>query len=251
MTKTIAFIQARTSSSRFPGKVLEPLGGLPMIVFMARRARRARSLDDVVVVTSTDPSDDALHDCLRSYSLPCFRGSLDDVLGRFGAAAAAHPADAFVRLTGDCPLIDPEVIDAVVAQRMREGADYGANTDPPSFPDGLDVECFTASALFRAVASARLPSEREHVTVWMRSAAASLVRSNHVGVADLSALRLTVDYPDDLAVVRAIVAAAPVDFDLYDVLRILAGQPALLHANRHTRNEGLAASLAREGNLLP
>jgi spore coat polysaccharide biosynthesis protein SpsF (cytidylyltransferase family) len=247
MSRTVAFIQARTSSSRFPGKVLEPLAGEPMIVFMARRVQRAARLDDVVVVTSVDASDDALCQCLHAASVPVFRGSLDDVLARFCDAARAHPADVYVRLTGDCPLIDPAVIDAVVECRVRDGVDYATNTEPPTFPDGLDVECFTSDSLTRAGAHARLASQREHATLWMRSPDSGLSRSNVAAPADLSALRLTVDYPDDLAVVRAIVAEAAPGFDLYDVLRILAHRPQLLQANRHTRNEGLAASLAREG----
>ena len=246
--RTVAFIQARMSSKRFPRKVLENLAGVPMIVFMARRAARATLVDEVVVVTSTDPSDDDLATTVRAAGFPVFRGDLDDVLQRFVDAAAAHPADEVIRLTGDCPLIDPAVIDAVIDCRRQAGADYASNVDPPTFPDGLDVECFTRQALERAHALALKPSEREHVTLWMRSDDAALKRANLLAPADLSAVRLTVDYVDDLAVVRALVASLThvPEFDLYDILRSLARAPALASVNAHARNEGLTRSLAEE-----
>ncbi len=153
-----------------------------------------------------------------------------------------------MRLTGDCPLIDPAVIDAVIALRRERCSDYAGNTDPATFPDGLDVECFTRDALERALAQARRPSEREHVTLWMRDAASGCTRANLQAIADFSRLRLTVDYPDDLEVVRALLRLLPSasDFDLFDILRALSANPALAGPDRHARNEGLARSLARE-----
>jgi spore coat polysaccharide biosynthesis protein SpsF len=248
MSRSIAFIQARMSSSRFPGKVLEELGGVPMIVFMARRARLAATLDDVVVVTSVDASDDSMAQELARHGVPCFRGDLRDVLKRYADAAAAHQATEIVRLTGDCPLIDPSVIDEVVQARRTAGADYSSNIDPPTYPDGLDVEAFTRDALLRAHSEAHLSSEREHVTPWMRTDGARLKRVNCRALADFSAVRLTVDYPDDLQVVRAVIArlGAAQRFDLFDVLRCLSRDPEILKSNRHERNEGFAASLAAE-----
>lgn len=248
MSKTMALIQARMSSSRFPGKVIEPLAGVPMIVFMACRAQHARTLDQVAVVTSIDPSDDALASTVERAGLPVFRGSLKDVLARYGAAAEHFGVDEVVRLTGDCPLIDPATIDAVVAARREHRADYASNCEPPTFPDGLDTECFTRTALVRALGRAKLPSEREHVTLWMRSDEAKLKRVNVRALADFSALRLTVDYPDDLALVRELVTRiGPREpFDLFDVLRLLAADPALGRLNVHERNEGLAETLRKE-----
>jgi spore coat polysaccharide biosynthesis protein SpsF len=248
MSRTVAFIQARMSSSRFPGKVVEPLGELPMVIYMAQRARRATALDDVVLVTSTDPSDDTLVEAAACYGQRIFRGSLDDVLARFGSAAESEGADVVVRLTGDCPLIDPDVIDAVVNARERASADYASNIDLPTFPDGLDVECFTHEVLDRANSQARLASQREHVTLWMRSDEAALSRVNVRAVADLSHVRLTVDYPDDLELVRRIVAAqgANEQFDLFDILRTLSAQASLTLLNPHVRNEGLATSIAAD-----
>lgn len=251
MTRTIALIQARVSSSRLPGKVLEPLGAEPMIVYMARRVRQSRLLDDVVIVTSTDPSDDALHSAVLAAGLHVFRGDLHDVLSRYVNAARLFEADVIVRLTGDCPLADPAVIDAVLRARQAASADYASNVDPPTYPDGYDVECFTRKALEQADLQARKPAEREHVTVWMRSAAAELNRVNVRCLADLSHLRLTVDYQDDMAAVRRIVEheSSGTTLDLFDVLRILAASPDILSMNPHARNEGLAKSLAMNTHL--
>jgi spore coat polysaccharide biosynthesis protein SpsF len=249
MSKTVALIQARMSSSRFPGKVLEPLGGLPMVVYMVQRVRQARALDDVIVVTSVDASDDRLVDVLAIHRVNTFRGDLNDVLARYAAAAAAHGATEVVRLTGDCPLIDPWVIDQVVTARRTASCDYASNVDPPTYPDGLDVEVFTAAALARALREAKRPSEREHVTPWMRTEEAGLRRVNVTALADFSALRLTVDYADDLAAVRALVADVSriaESFDVFDLLRHLAQRDDIRRMNVHERNEGLATSLADE-----
>lgn len=235
------------SSSRFPGKVLEDLSGLPMIVFMVQRARLARSLDDVVVVTSTDRSDDRLAAVLSEFNIATFRGDLNDVLARYKHAADRFGATEIVRLTGDCPLIDPAVVDSVVNARRAAGVDYSSNIDPPTFPDGFDVECFSSETLSEAFTRASTPPEREHVTLWMRSADSGVTRHNVSAIADFSHLRLTVDYPDDLAVVRSIVAGQAIDgrsMDLFDVLRALAQDPELSRSNVHVRNEGLRKSFA-------
>lgn len=252
--RRVAIIQARTSSSRFPGKVLADLAGLPMIVFMVQRVRQARRIDHLLVATSTDPSDDLLAATLQTHGIACFRGDLNDVLDRFTQAARSAGADQVVRLTGDCPLMDADLIDRALAELACGDADYVANVLPPSYPDGLDVECFTMAALETAWRDARLPSEREHVTPFIRQGGAGLRARNWAAVADLSALRWTVDHPDDLVHVRALVAACcppggaaagSTGFDRFDVLRAIeSGEvPA---AGQHARNEGYAKSLAAE-----
>jgi spore coat polysaccharide biosynthesis protein SpsF len=243
----IAFIQARMSSNRFPGKVLEELGGVPTIVFMVRRVRRAKLLDRVVVVTSTDTSDDPLAETLAAHDIDCFRGELHDVLARFVAAAAYYDATEVMRLTGDCPLIDPDIIDRVIRVRREHDADYCSNIDPPSYPDGLDVEFCTRGVLDRCAKEARAQPEREHVTLWMRSDHARLRRVNVRAVVDCSSLRLTVDYQDDLAALRQLEQLSGSQFgelDFFDVLRMLDRHPEIALMNQHARNEGLARSLA-------
>lgn len=203
------------SSSRFPSKVLADLDGLPMVVFMARRVAACPALDAVILATSDEPSDDPLAEAARAHGLTVFRGPLEDVLGRFAMVQAEHRADVIVRMTGDCPLADPAVIAELVALRQRTDADYASNTAPRSFPHGLDCEVFTADALHRAQANARDAYDREHVTPWMRAGMATLSHANLTRPRDLSQMRLTVDHPADLDVIRAVVAAlgraAPVD----------------------------------------
>lgn len=248
MSRTIAFIQARCSSSRFPNKVLAPLDGTTMIEFMVARARNAKRLDDIVVLTSTDASDDPLVTALERAQIPVHRGDLADVLGRFASAAARFPADTYVRLTGDCPLVDPAVIDAVVWGRKQHGVMYASNVAPATFPDGLDVECFSAEALSFANEGAQRSSEREHVTLWMRSEQAHLSQWTLLAPCDMSNIRLTVDYPDDLAVVQRLISLlpAPRQADLYDCLRVIAATPDLATSNVHARNEGLEKSLVKD-----
>lgn len=249
--RRVAIIQARMSSSRFPGKVLAELAGLPLIVFMARRVARAILVDDLLVATSTESSDDALADTLAAHRIACFRGNLDDVLDRFFQAARQARADHLVRLTGDCPLMDPDLIDHGLAELARRGDDYVANVLPPSYPDGLDVECFTMRALETAWREARKPSEREHVTPFIREGQAGLKASGWCGALDLSALRWTVDHPDDLEHVAALIRGgetlglSPQTIDRFDLLRVIERGLSTNQAT-HERNEGYAKSLAAE-----
>lgn len=256
MTQTprrVAIIQARMSSSRFPGKVLADLAGWPMIVFMVQRVRRAQRVDHVLVATSTDPSDDALASVLAAHGVACFRGDLNDVLDRFTQAARGAGAEHVVRLTGDCPLMDADLIDRALSELAQGDADYVSNVMPPTYPDGLDVECFTMAALETAWREARLPSEREHVTPFIRSGGAGLRPRSWTGVADFSALRWTVDHPDDLQHVAALVAAlagvgkieSPTRFDRFDLFRLLETR-SVGPAGAHARNEGYAKSLAND-----
>ena len=250
MTRTVAIIQARMSSSRFAGKVLQPLLNRPMIVFMVERVRMARHVEATLVATSTDPSDDPLEQALIQAGVPVYRGPLEDVLGRFVGAARAHGADHVVRLTGDCPLIDGDLIDATLELLVAQQLDYASNVSPPRWPDGLDVEAMTRDALESTALEAARPSEREHVTPFLRDNPQRFRQAGLASLIDLSALRWTVDHADDLDFVRRLLAAARVNdstaFDRFDLLRALERHPALATLNRHQRNEGYAASLANE-----
>lgn len=201
----LALLQARMSSTRLPGKVLAPLAGSPMILRQIERVRRSRRVERLVVATSDQQSDDPLAKVLLGAGVEVFRGSLDDVLARFLAALNAFPAEHVVRLTADCPLIDPDLIDATIALHLARGADYSANRlVDAGFPKGLDVEVITAAALRRAGAEAATPEEHEHVTwgVWNhpeRYRIARLQPPVHEGD-----IRWTVDRPDDLEFVRAV-----------------------------------------------
>jgi spore coat polysaccharide biosynthesis protein SpsF (cytidylyltransferase family) len=207
MTVT-AIIQARMSSSRLPGKVLAQIGGLPSIVFMAQEAgARASGIETLWSRPAPIRATIRSRETLAAHGIGCFRGSLDDVLARFAGAAAESGAQVVVRLTGDCPLIDADIVDQAIALVADQGYDYASNVEQPSFPDGLDVEAFTIAALERTCAAAVLGSDREHVTPYMRRPEAGLKRAHVQSAVDLSALRWTVDYPDDLAFVQSIADA--------------------------------------------
>jgi spore coat polysaccharide biosynthesis protein SpsF (cytidylyltransferase family) len=238
--KRVAIVQARTSSSRLPGKVIEPILGIPMIVFMLRRVARAQNLDHLVLATSVEESDDVLSQIAAQYGFDCYRGDLLDVLGRFVGAAKLYEADVIVRLTGDCPLIDFDVIDSCVATLVQQDLDYVSNVDPPTFPDGLDVEVLTIDALAQADAEAKTSSDREHVTPYIRRNKTKFRQANVHSCVDLSSLRWTVDHPDDLELVRALVNSVQhrgVYADRFDFLRALDLDKADMPKNYHGRCE--------------
>jgi spore coat polysaccharide biosynthesis protein SpsF len=204
----LAILQARMSSTRLPGKVMLPLAGQPMILRQVERVRRSRRLDALTVATSTDASDDPLAETLRQAGVEVFRGPLDDVLARFVGALEARPADHVVRLTGDCPLIDPQVIDATVELHLASGADYTQNRLlTKGYPKGQDVEVITAQALRRAAEQAVTPEEREHVTwgVWNNPDRWRIARLEPP--IDEGEVRWTVDRPDDYEFAQAVYAA--------------------------------------------
>jgi len=203
----LAVLQARMSSRRLPGKVLAPVLGLPMMQRQIERIRFSTTIDRLVVATSTMDEDDAIATLCNSVGQPCFRGPLDDVLGRFvGALDRFGPADHVVRLTADCPLIDWNVIDLCVLEHVASAADCTSNAIERSFPDGLDVEVIRASALRAAAAAAQDRESREHVTPFIY-AHPETFRIRHITQSeDLANLRWTVDRPDDMAFVREVYA---------------------------------------------
>lgn len=244
----LAVLQARVSSSRLPRKVLKPILGRPMLQHQLDRVRRARSLDALVVATSTDPGDTAIEALCAAGGVACYRGSLNDVLDRFYQAALRFRPQHVVRLTGDCPLVDPDLIDRVVGVCVEESLDYtGAE---PSFPDGLDVEVMRFSALEAAWNEATRPSDREHVTQFINRQR-DRFRVRGVGSdVDLSHLRWTVDEPADFELITRIYEAlypSNPAFTTQDILDLLARQPELATLNKGiVRNEGLARSLAAD-----
>jgi spore coat polysaccharide biosynthesis protein SpsF len=228
----LAILQARMSSTRLPGKVLMPLAGAPMILRQIERVRRARRIDRLVLATSTDRSDDELAAAVAGAGAAAHRGPLDDVLARFVGALDAHgPADHVVRLTGDCPLADPTVIDATIDRVLGAEADYGSNTPPHrTFPKGLDVEVMTAAALRAAAERASSPEEHEHVTWGLHRHPELYRQAWHSQAVDEGDVRWTVDLPDDYAFVAAVYAAlypANPAFTSDDVRRFVRGRPDL------------------------
>ena len=204
----LAILQARMSSSRLPGKVMAPVLGEPMIGRQVERLRRAKRIDRLVVATSSDPSDDPLAAYCESLQLTVFRGALDDVLERYRAALAPHPdAKAVVRLTADCPLTDPALIDRVIEHHHAAGADYTSNTlGTRTYPQGLDAEVIKPDALVDAAERASDPYEREHVTPYIYRRPETYRLAGVARHESLAALRWTVDFPEDMAFVRDVYA---------------------------------------------
>lgn len=207
--RTVAVVQARMGSNRLPGKVMTDIAGKPMLERVLRRLSGAYLPDDIAVATTTLSDDDVIASYCEQHGRPCFRGSETDVLDRYYRAAGELGAEVIVRITSDCPLIDPEIVDRVVAlvTDAHPGADYASNVLPyRTFPRGLDVEAFTFEMLQRAWRLDRDPASREHVTPFIHRTS-SLFRIATVSAdADYSDLRWTVDEPEDLALVREIFA---------------------------------------------
>lgn len=274
---TIAIIQARMGSSRLPGKVLLDIAGKPMIQHVIERTQRARSLDSVIVATTTDPSDDPIAEFAASIGIPCTRGSLHDVLDRYYQAAQTHSAEVIVRITADCPLIDPEVIDQTIGSlgvRDCESGnpqsltpypqfDFSCNRLPPpfsrTFPIGLDVEACTFAALERAWTESTEAFHREHVMPYIYegvSLTSQIPIANHQLLStgssprgfqiaqlhhtpDYGSLRWTVDTPEDLAFIRELFTRLGniPNFTWYDALQIVQQHPELAQINATVRHK--------------
>jgi glutamate-1-semialdehyde 2,1-aminomutase/spore coat polysaccharide biosynthesis protein SpsF len=203
--KVVAIIQARTGSTRLPSKVLAMVGRRTLLQRLLDQMRGSNRVDEIVVATSDDPSDDVLADHVRESGVPLYRGDLSDVLGRFREAARIANADVIVRLTGDCPLHTPDTVDDVVAAFLDARADYGSNVDPYTRPEGMDVEVFTRDILERAWEEAAAPADREHVTPFMRrEAGVRRYRHLHSDPQPIHGARWSVDEPPDLEFARRV-----------------------------------------------
>lgn len=229
----LAVLQARMSSSRLPGKVLASVAGAPMILRQIERLRRAKRLEHILVATSVRADDDPLAQAVEAAGVAVHRGDLDDVLGRFiGALDRFGPVETLVRLTADCPLADPEVIDATIARFHETDADYASNVaEPRTFPKGLDVEVMKASALRRAAAESADPYDREHVTPYLYRNPERFRLGSYAQTLDEGEVRWTVDRPDDLEFVRAVYDALyPTDplFDSAAVRAFVRSRPDLV-----------------------
>lgn len=230
----LAVVQARMSSRRLPGKVLAPLHGRPMILRQLERLAQCERIDALVVATSTDPSDDALAAALAAEGVEVRRGPLDDVAERFALVVREFQPETLIRLTADCPLTDPEVVDRVIAEHVASGDDYSSNVITRTYPQGLDVECVRVAAFERLLSGPLTPEEREHVTLGIYRRPDEFSLHSVTQEADLSLHRWTVDRPDDLEFVRAVydhLYDADPRFRQADILELVRRHPALEHTN--------------------
>lgn len=250
MQKVVAIIQARMDSTRLPGKILKPILGEPMLARMLERVKRVTKIDAVVVATTDKIEDDAVAELAKEYDTGVFRGSEEDVLDRFYKAAKEAHADIVVRLTGDCPLHDPEVIDEVIEHFLTNKLEYTCS--PANYSEGLDTEVFSFTALERAWREAKLPSEREHVTPYIRNHP-ELFRVDgewKSGSGDYSSMHWSVDTQGDFDFVTKIfeqLYPANPSFNKDDVLALLMQHPEYLQINKGgTGYEGLEKSLKED-----
>ena len=241
--KTLAIVQARTSSTRYPGKVLAPLAGQPMILRQLERIQRAETIDGIVIATSTDSTDDELAKLLELHEFKVVRGDLNDVLARFIKVINQYQPETVVRLTADCPLISPKVIDQVVTRFEQGNCDYVSNTMTPTYPDGLDVEVVRASVLREVAETSADAHEREHVTLGVYRQPEKYRILNVACDEDFSHLRWTVDTPDDFVFVTGVyeeIYPLNPNFDLDEVLTYLQEHP---ERNRTTQDAMRNAAL--------
>jgi glutamate-1-semialdehyde aminotransferase/spore coat polysaccharide biosynthesis protein SpsF (cytidylyltransferase family) len=250
----VAIIQARMSATRLPGKVLMDIVGEPMLWHIVNRLQYATLIDNIVIATTTNSDDLPIVEFARDNSFAVFRGSEDDVLDRFYQAAKEYKANVVARITGDCPLIDPEIVDKVVSVYLGGKSDYVTNALRYTYPDGLDVEVFSFAILEQTWREAKLPGEREHLTRYMRQSGLFEIANveNDVNLSYQN-YRWTVDEPSDLKFVREVYARLYKPGEIFymdDVLNLTDEHPEIWDINRSSiRNEGYYLSLIKEGPL--
>jgi spore coat polysaccharide biosynthesis protein SpsF len=239
------------TSTRLPGKVLLPLAGEPMLTRLVERLRRVQRAEAIVIATTTNATDDAIAELCAQLNVACHRGSELDVLSRYADAARLHGADVVVRITSDCPLIDPPLIDQVIAVYQEGDSDCVSNMLPPTWPYGMAVEVFSAAALAQAHTEATQPAEREHVTPFLYAHPERYRLRNVASPVDLSQHRWTVDTPEDYELVRRLFEALyPVrpHFTQNDILAVLDAHPDWIAINQHIRQKPATESQTAQEN---
>lgn len=237
MQNVQAIVQARMTSVRLPGKVLMDIGGRPALAHIVDRLSRVPQIDGIVIATSIRREDDAIADAAKVMGVTCFRGSEQDVLSRYAGAAALVDADTVIRVTGDCPLLDPDVVTGVLSTYGENHVDFVSNTLLRTYPIGLDVAIFSRDALDAADEIATNEDEREHVTLYIYRHPERFSQMNVAAPPELTdpELRLTLDTPEDLAFLREVFSRLYTDnpnFGLTDVLALLSDHPHLREINR-------------------
>jgi spore coat polysaccharide biosynthesis protein SpsF len=237
--RVVAIIQARMGSTRLPGKILKEVSGKTLLYYLIERLRQSERIDQVVIATTTHTKDDVLVKLCNEWDIPVFRGSEEDVLERYYQAAQENNAQCVVRVTSDCPLIDPDIIDQTIALYLENLSeyDYTSNSRIQTFPRGMDVEVFSFDALSQAYNHAKKPYQREHVTPYLYDEPGKFRLGNLKNSAgNTSDIRLTVDTPEDFALVKKILEEIyPKNprFRLKDIIELLKKHPDWLEINKH------------------
>jgi spore coat polysaccharide biosynthesis protein SpsF len=249
----VAITQARMSSSRLPGKVLRTLGDQSMLALHLQRILRSKRVQKLILATTTEISDDAVAAEGKKCGVEVSRGSLNDVLDRFYQAAMPYKPRWVIRLTADCPLADPVLIDQVLEKALSMNVDYCSNTLEPTFPDGMDVEVFSFSALKKAWSEASLPSDREHVTPYIyrnsdKKGGSMFKSAGCDNPVDFSQVRLTVDEPADLEVITTLIKVLGTDASWLEYSNYYLINNLNKLNSRHPRNEGYSNSLKKDND---
>jgi spore coat polysaccharide biosynthesis protein SpsF len=240
--KIVMIVQARMTSTRLPGKVLKQVLDKPLLEYQIERLRQVQLVDEIVVATTTNQADDPIIDLCQHLSIPYFRGSEFDVLGRYYEAAITHQAETIIRVTADCPVIDPEVIDRVIQFYVQNQSayDYVSNCLQRSYPRGMDVEVFSFESLQKAYVQATDPFEREHVTPFIYGHNKEYRLANLAAPDDQSQHRWTVDTPEDFELIRRILESLypkQPQFRLLDILTLLHHHPEWRVLNAHIQQK--------------
>lgn len=238
--KIVALVQARMGSTRLPNKVMKPMCGVPMIGLLLTRLAQAKEIDQIVVATSVAPANAPLVEYVKKLGFAIEQGSENDVLDRYVQAAKAHQADVVVRITGDCPLVDPELVDSAIRKFKTSDVDYFSNIAPPTYPDGLDIEVFSYQALAKAHGETSKLFDREHVTPYLREHS-GFKKAGMQHTEDISSLRWTVDEVSDFEVIENVFKhfSPNKNFGWLEVLELQRSNPEIFHLNQHlVRNEG-------------
>lgn len=248
MNNIVAVIQARMTSSRLPNKVLLPLSGKPVLAHIVERIKQCKTLNKIIVATSNQECDNPIENWCRENEVLFFRGELLDVLDRYYQAATKFEATAIVRITADCPVIDPGIVDEVVTEYLADDFDYYSLSG--EFPDGLDCQVFSYKTLKRAWMEAKLPSEREHVGPYMENNLHLFKVGNLNKFRDLSIHRWTLDEPEDYEFLKIVFNRLYHQeriFDHKDILELMKVEPTLMKINAHIpRNQGYLNSLKND-----
>ena len=244
-------IQARMGSTRLPGKVLKELAGKPVLWHVVNRSQEAYSVDRVIVATTENREDNRIADWCKDNNILCVRGSSDDVLARYVKSAKLYPAKTIIRITADCPLVDPGTLDALVALHNETKSDYTTNLIKPTYPAGLDAELVLSEVLFKVDKIATLKSHREHVTLYIRENLDEFKTTNLSFGGNVEHIRLTLDREEDYQVLKAVFDYFPQQMlfpSIYEILSIIDAHPELIQINaKIDRYEGAKKSIKAEG----
>jgi len=253
--KVIAAIQARMASTRLPGKVMKEILGRPVIWHIFSRLKQAKLVNQIIIATSNNPDDKVIAGFAKANAIDCYTGSENDIVDRLYQPMKQFKADAIVRITADCPLADPGIVDKVTGLFLdaKGGYDYVSNINPPTFPDGLDTEIFSFTALERVWHETKTPFEREWIAANFFEHPEKFRLGNVTNDSDLSHMRWTVDYQDDFDFVMEIykrLYRPDKTFLMEDVLDLLKKYPELSKINQsHARNEGYTEALKNQTRL--